>query len=144
MRDPGTLFYKVELAVAVLFLGLAWFFRPKGPESNFQVREADLKRPPSSSQSSKDASRLADARMKQAVPAQPLRLEGIRINGAGHEVLGVSMQASAEEVQKAYRNLMKQYHPDKIGRPGTREWQDAQKIAEAINRAKEEMLKKFR
>jgi DnaJ-domain-containing protein 1 len=44
------------------------------------------------------------------------------------------------QIQSAYRELMKRYHPDRVGRPGTREWQDAQGIAEAINRAKRDLL----
>ncbi len=71
-----------------------------------------------------------------------MRLTGIRIDGAPHEILGVSPQASPEEIQSAYRSLMKRYHPDRVGRPGSREWNDAQQIAEAINRAKELLLKK--
>lgn len=63
------------------------------------------------------------------------------MNAAAHEILGISPSASVEEVQKAYRELMKRYHPDKVGRPGTREWSDAQKIAEAINHARDTMLK---
>lgn len=37
---------------------------------------------------------------------------------------------------------MKRYHPDHVGRLGTREWKDAQKFAEALIRAKEAMTKK--
>jgi hypothetical protein len=39
---------------------------------------------------------------------------------------------------------MKRYHPDLVGRPGSREWKDAQRIAEAINRAKEELAPRRR
>ncbi len=35
---------------------------------------------------------------------------------------------------------MKRYHPDKIGPAGSREWKDAQRIADAIIKAKEEMI----
>jgi DnaJ-domain-containing protein 1 len=71
---------------------------------------------------------------------EPLRLTGIRIDGAPHEILGVAARSTPAQVQKAYRDLMKRYHPDKIGRPGTREWRDAQRIAEALNQAKDALL----
>ena len=119
------------------FLVAAWtFIRPKTPESGFRVREADrnVKYQPAAE------SKFADAKIKP----DPLRLTGISLNGRPHEVLGVRETATVEEIQKAYRDLMKKYHPDKVGRPGTREWQDAQKIAETINRAKAEMLKGIR
>jgi DnaJ-domain-containing protein 1 len=82
------------------------------------------------------------AQARYAPKPQPLRLEGIRLGGAPHEVLGVSPAASEAEVQAAYRELMKRYHPDRVGRPGTREWQDAQAIAHALNQAKSELLSK--
>lgn len=34
------------------------------------------------------------------------------------EVLGVSEQASPEEIREAYRSLMAQYHPDKVATLG--------------------------
>ena len=82
---------------------------------------------------------LANAKIERKTP---LQLEGIRVDGPPHEILGVQPGAGAEEIQRAYRERMKQYHPDKVGPPGSREWNDAQKIAEAINRAKSELLKK--
>ena len=125
-------FDAVQIGVAAAFVLMAFvFFGPRSPESGFKVREADrLKNSPPNS---------------EAAPGQagPLRLEGIRLDGAPHEVLGISPNASKKEVQKAYRDLMKRYHPDKIGRPGTREWQDAQKIAEALNLAKDSLLKRL-
>jgi hypothetical protein len=36
---------------------------------------------------------------------------------------------------------MKRYHPDVVGRPGTREWKDAQKIAESLTAARDSLLK---
>ncbi len=76
--------------------------------------------------------------------SEPLRLSGISIAGEPHEILGVRKTAAPAEIQKAYRDLMKRYHPDLVGPPGSREWKDAQKIAEALNRAKDELLKRSR
>jgi DnaJ-domain-containing protein 1 len=130
-------FYLFQIALGAGFLILlAWLRTPKQPESRFRVREADRK----SSQPAQDGG-LADAKMKRA---EPLRLGGIRIDAPPHEILGIRPGASAAQIQKAWRELMKRYHPDRIGRPGTREWQDAQKIAEAINHAKDELLKSAR
>src|SRR5262249_28052655 len=102
----------------------------------FKDRESDKKRPRSFSNPETD--RLAQAKVQKSAP---LALGGIRIDGTPHEILGIRAQASPEEIQQAYRDLLKRYHPDTVGRPGSREWQDAQKIAEALNRAKDALLK---
>jgi DnaJ domain len=119
-------FYAGEFIIACLFIIILWFIRPKNPESNFKVRESDRPHP------------RVDEKKKI-----PLFLPGIRLDGAAHEILGVPPNADLNVVQKSYRDLMKRYHPDRIDRPGTQAWKDAQKIAEAINRAKEEMVKKL-
>jgi hypothetical protein len=133
-------FYWLQMGLGVAFFGAAWaFLRPKDPGSNFKVREADLRKPPKPGQKPAPGQDLASARIARN---EPMRLAGIRIDGTPHEILGVRVGAGTEEIQKAYRELMKRYHPDKVGAPGSREWHDAQKIAEAINRAKDQLLKK--
>ena len=133
-------FYLGQILLGAAFLGVGWLFiRPKESESGFKLREADRKPVPGEPTKTVIApDALANARIQKAVP---LSLPGIRIVGSPHEVLGISPGASKDQVQRAYRELMKRYHPDKIGRPGSREWKDAQKIAEALNLAKEKMLK---
>lgn len=71
----------------------------------------------------------------------PLQLEGFVIDRPAHEIMGVPADASEGQVVKAYRHLMKRYHPDRIAPIGSAYWKDAQKIAEAINRARDEMLR---
>ena len=66
------------------------------------------------------------------------------IDGLPHEVLGISKYADKETVLNAYRELMKQYHPDKIGQPDTPQWKEAQNIAAAINQAKNTLMEKFK
>lgn len=68
------------------------------------------------------------------------RSNSLPLGGAPHELLGVPPDAPAELIQSAYRNLMKRYHPDRVARPGTPEWHHAQKAAEAINRARDQMM----
>ena len=131
----------------IIFLALlvltGWIFlRPKDPKSGFRVREADMKRPegvPGSRKPGEDE--LANARYNIK---RPLQIEGIRIDGPPHEVLGVRPGASRAEILRAYKERMKQYHPDSIARPGTRQWKDAQAIASAINEAKDALLKSRR
>lgn len=129
---------------ALVFGGVIVFFLKRfsgKQESFFKVREAD--RPQSPSQKRSGELGLADAKIlprKSSQTSRPLLLSGIRIDCPPHEILGISEHATLEEIQGAYRELMKQYHPDRVGRPGSREWQDAQKIAEAINRARKELL----
>ena len=135
-------FYEIQIIMGATFLSIAWIFvRPKTPDSSFKLREADLEklRRAGNFAVPQEVFDLGNARLKRS---EPLALPGIRLDVSAHELLGVPNRATPEQIQKAYRDLMKRYHPDIIGRPGSREWNDAQKIAEAINRAKEELLKK--
>jgi hypothetical protein len=130
------LFFYVQLALALGIVCFIYFATRKSSQSSFKVREADKKSsPPRPTPWKKDP--LAGAKIKR--PETP-KLSGIRIDGEPHEVLGVQKDASAAQIQAAYRDLMKRYHPDIVGRPGSREWTDAQKIAEAINTARSRML----
>lgn len=136
--------YMLQAGVGgAIILGLYWLRQRETP-SGFKVREADLKKDIKRAIGSKPAlgqpkeDPLAEARY--AKKAEPLRIGGISIQGEPHEILGVLRSASEAEIRSAYRERMKQYHPDRIGRPGSREWKDAQSIAEAINIAKDKML----
>ena len=132
-------FREIIVLGTLTLLAIAWaFFRPRSPESHFRDRKPDSSRPPTKTQG---VDLLADARMPSGKQKQePLQLSGIVTDGLPHEVLGMPKNSSEEQIQAAFRELMKRYHPDRIGRPGTREWTDAQRIAEAINRAREAML----
>jgi hypothetical protein len=126
---------------SLLVVGLV-FSRRK--PSSFKLRESDRLKDHVFSRFPgpvDEQARKAHAK-KRKVP--PLLLSGISIDGPAHRILGVREDASPSEVQKAWRELMKRYHPDKVGRPGSREWSDAQRIAEAINQAKEEMVDRRR
>lgn len=132
--------YFGELAFVVALVILCIWFANREPESGFRVRESDLKKPGRRSDAPKKltSDSLAEAKLKPK--AKPLQLAGISLQGEPHEILGVRADATEAQIQKAYRELMKRYHPDIVGRPGSREWEDAQKIAEAINRAKSDLL----
>jgi DnaJ-domain-containing protein 1 len=135
-----SLFYLSQIFPGLIFiLGFALFSR-RDRKSAFKVREADLRGPRKKALPGA-ADPLAEAKMEKK---RPLQLSGIRIDGAPHEVLGIEPLSSQAQIRQAYRELMRRYHPDSVGRPGSREWDDAQKIAAALNRAKEEMLKKFK
>jgi len=126
------LYVQIALGAILVFFWIRKM-QQESSESRFKVREADRKLNWERGEKAKNSG-------AQVLKKTPLQLGGIRLDGAPHEVLGVSALATDEEIQKAFRELMKRYHPDKIGAPGTREWQDAQAIAETINRARTEML----
>ena len=142
-------FFLVQVGIlGVLALILIVRGTRKDGDSNFATREGDRKRGGSSPGGRGEGrpalqSPQADTARSPERP-KPAELEGIRIDAAPHIILGIAPDASRSEIQRAYRDRMKQYHPDLVGPPGSREWKDAQKIAEAINRAKEEMLKRTR
>lgn len=122
----------IILSIAILIRFLNSFTKDRS-ESKFKINEADLPKRP------KD--RLSHASTTTKKPtAQPLQLEGFRFDGAAHEILNISKDADEKTIQKAYKELMKRFHPDKVGRSESREWKDAQKIAEKLNLAREEML----
>ncbi|MFL5814239.1 MAG: J domain-containing protein [Bdellovibrionia bacterium] len=136
--------YMIQIGFGGLVISAFYWLKQRETPSGFRVREADLKhdlkktigQKPQMLGAAEDP--LANARYSKK--AEPLRLSGISIQGEPHQILGVRAQATEQEIRAAYRELMKQYHPDRIGRPGSREWQDAQGIAEAINVAKEKMI----
>lgn len=129
------------IILAFFVLIVAWVMtRPRRSDSRFKVRESDKYKNHKRTLIKKDDP-LSEAAIKKTTP---LLLTGIRIDGDAHEILGVKPNATPEEIKLAHRELLKKYHPDQVGRPGSREWEDAQVIAAAINRAKLEMLSRFK
>ncbi len=140
-EDIKEYFYASQIVIGALFFLSVFFIRGgfRDPPSQFNDRSDDSRTPdPFKYQSLPDERPRPEAKPEKA---KVFQLTGIRIDGPAHEILGVSPAADEKSVQKAYRDLMKRYHPDLVGQPGSREWKDAQKIAEAINLAKEEMLR---
>lgn len=132
-------FLYLQVALGIGFIAFVLWKIGRGPESAFRVREADRQRKAGTKQKGPDL--LADARLRpESQSKRTLALDGIRIDGAPHEILGVREDATKSEIQKAYRQLMVRYHPDRVGPPGSREWEDSQRIAEAINSAKDHLL----
>src|SRR4051812_2229827 len=96
-------FYLGQFALIALIFGILLFVsRPKTPASGFKVREADRKK-----QSAPGGLDFANAKYKTGNTA--FMLSGVRIDAAPFEILGISSGASVDEIQKAYRDLMKQY-----------------------------------
>lgn len=56
------------------------------------------------------------------------------------EVLGVSRTATLDEVQTAYRSLIRQYHPDKVANLGEELRELAEKKSKDINQAYNDAL----
>lgn len=58
--------------------------------------------------------------------------------------LGVDEDASDEEVERAYRRLIAQYHPDKLSGAAEEQRKQAEQRASAINRAYDAIQKQRR
>lgn len=143
-ENPRETFYLLQVGLGVVFVWVAWkLFRGREPQSGFRVREADRRK---GFRPREKAAELGSdlGRQKKPKTTPPLQIEGIRIDGKPHEILGISENASKKEIQAAYMACMKRYHPDQVGRPGSREWIDAQKIAAALNQARNELLARLR
>lgn len=124
--DRGVLALAGASIVFLIFYGIRHRIREE--DSLFKTREADRIR---------EADRACEKK-----PMEPFQLTGFVHDRSDHEVLEVPLNATQDEIQKAYKRMMMRYHPDRVGRPGSREWQDAQKIAERINLAKSRLIKK--
>ncbi|MCM2323421.1 MAG: J domain-containing protein [Oligoflexia bacterium] len=134
-------FLLLQIGLGALALLIFWWLHGRREErSAFRLREADRRKTASGAPGPVPTTRDDELARARIARKEPLRITGIRVDGPAHEILGLPPRPTPEQVQRAYRELMKQYHPDRIGRPGSREWQDAQKIAEAINRARDELL----
>jgi DnaJ like chaperone protein len=69
-----------------------------------------------------------------------LHLEGDSLEDA-YKVLGVSPQATDEEVKKAFRRLALEHHPDRVAKLGEDVRRAAEKKFQEINAAKERIYK---
>lgn len=58
-----------------------------------------------------------------------------------YEVLGVSKNATPEELKKAYRKLALEHHPDRVAKLGDDVRRAAEKKFQEINAAKERIWK---
>jgi DnaJ-class molecular chaperone len=122
-------FQEIQIFVLVSTLLGGWFLWQKSQDqSQFKVREADIKR------------NIGTSNRKKK---EPLALTGIRIHAPSHEILGISWPASKSEIEKAYRDLMKHYHPDRVAPPDSPQWKEAQKIAQAISQARSDLLSRL-
>ncbi len=78
-----------------------------------------------------------------AAEFQQLEALFIKQNGQAYQVLGVTRKASNDEVKKAYRKLVQEFHPDRMQAKGVPE--DFMKIAHEkmaeINKAYDEICK---
>ena len=134
--------FQVIIFVAGIFIWLK-YMRGDDDTSNFRVREADR----TDLNRLRDGPELAHAKLTKkntTHPPPPLSLTGIRLDGAAHEILGISEDATEAEVMKAYKNSIKRFHPDRIQGQAQEQMQFYEQASVKINLAKETMLKNLR
>ena len=61
-----------------------------------------------------------------------------------HEILGIAENANEAEVMRAYKDAIKQYHPDRIQGQAQEQIKFYQEAASQLNQAKETMIQKIR
>lgn len=58
-----------------------------------------------------------------------------------HDILGIKKSATREEVNKAYKDLVRKYHPDLVSNMGQEIRDVAEKMMKELNRAYEQLGK---
>ena len=130
-----------------VFLGLVLFFtwknlKTKNEDSNFKTREANRS---DLDQLLKSESALAGAKLHtKKTNSPPLSLPGINLTGEPHEILGVDVQAREPEIMRAYKEKIKQFHPDRIQGQAREQIKFYEEASAKINLAKESMLARFK
>ncbi len=71
-----------------------------------------------------------------------LKAKYIKASQSAYDVLGISANASNEEIKKAYKNLCKQYHPDKVQHLGDEFKNFADEKIKEINKAYDSIMQK--
>jgi len=147
--DPEKLrtwFYFAQIGLGgTLVLGLLWLRAESGPpDFGTETRTYRNRDYGQESLYLLERGRIPWARRGLLRKRRLLRLSGSRLMGLPTRSWESLRTPKRPRSKRLIASFMKRYHPDLVGRPGTREWNDAQKIAEAINRAKEEMLAKRR
>ena len=124
-------------AVFVLILAYLWWSRSRESTHGFKSRDPERTELPKNPRLKVQDDPLAQAKIKKP---SILQLAGISIHAPPHEILGVPINADRATILSAYKSKMKQYHPDRVARPDTQAWQEAQAIATAITAARDALL----
>lgn len=64
--------------------------------------------------------------------------------GKPHEVLGLPVNPSKDQVARAYKHWIKRYHPDRVTHLGQKFVDQARKRAEQLNTARDQLLKSIK
>ena len=54
-----------------------------------------------------------------------------------YDILGVSRDASEDDIKRAYKKIMLKYHPDRMGNKSDKEKKEAEEIVKSANEAYE-------
>jgi len=137
-------FWTLQVVILmVIVLALLYHFSTSQKSSFFKLKEHERWKTKEAEELLKKITsqedELAKARMKKN---KPLQLSGISLDGPAHKILDVPWNASPEEIEKAFKDKMKHYHPDKVAAPGSDQWNEAQKIAQTLLEARKKLLLK--
>lgn len=136
LLESGARPLSLTIAIAMLIFIIWTLARMLGSQNQSQFRKHEYE----FRQYERQNGSASGAAGSESQRASPLELEGFSADRKPHEILGVGENASKEEIQRAFKKLMLRFHPDRVGPPDSREWKDAQAIADAIIQAKDKLL----
>jgi hypothetical protein len=99
----------------------------------------DYKEEESSSPRPKEAKK---ASTKGPGPSLSSEFRVPNFKGRPHEVLGVSLHATVDQVRRAHKHWIKRYHPDRVTHLGASYVEQARLRAEQLNAARDRLLPK--
>jgi len=141
-RIPPEIFLAVNGILLSLFLWIVFrFLRQRDEEHLFRDNLWTEKQ----KQVFKELDIIAAQKEKtEPAPIQEEKFHVPNFAGAAHEILGITANATREQISEAYRHWVTRYHPDRVNHLGAAYIEQAKLRTEQLNQAKELLVKQLK